>query len=632
MFSFNLNSDNEEPIIPEIVDKPIKEMSVKEVEQYILNADIQIEQNEELYNKVAEEIEALRKKLSELEGTRREVRDTIGELKQGKLHAAQHKERLLREALANKAIEETADKVFEIMRDHPGWAAARDYQKEDIVSAIHAYLSGFNGFLNANDMGLGKTYESFMMIKCIQVLFHAEHGHDPQILWLTKSSILKTGGTVREGKHWMPEFKMLPVEGSMPKKEREAVFELVREFGFAVITNYETCRTTQALADIDWDIIVMDEVHKLKGGANLSGPTGIWKSVFEITRKAKMMIMLSGTPMVNRVGEMWAYLHIFDPERFPSLRSFESAYTMTQKIGYEYKIVVDGQKLLDSALRGRMVRRRKDEVGLQMPEITPYEDREVLLEMLPQQQEVYNQMRDQFFVWLEEQGDKVLSATAIIAQLIRLRQINVWPVIDFKVPMMDEFGVPILDEVTQKMMVTINKLEVKESSKIDECIDIISKTDEPVVVFCTFNAPLFEVKRRIEEVGMTCSVLAGETSNQLAHMETDFQQGKIDVLCINSAMGEGLNLHRSPERWPGGSRCVIFLDLWYNPARNDQCTDRVYRPGATKAVSVYHLKNQNSVDSWLDAIIQEKRNMIEGVTEDKKLRPGEWAAYLKKLL
>jgi SNF2 family DNA or RNA helicase len=643
MFEININQPDKEPtpivpdtwdeVIPEVsIDKPIKEMDVKEIEQYLIHADSLIEKNEELYDKVALEIEVLRKKLAELEGTRREIRDEIGQLKQDKLTAAQWKEHLLREALKNKAIEETADKVFEIMREFPGWEKARDYQREDVVSAIHAYLSGFNGFLNANDMGLGKTMESFLILKCIQVLFHAEHGREPQVLWLTKSSILKTGGTVREGKRWMPDFRMMPVEGSMPKKDREAIFELVREFGFAVITNYETCRTTAALADIDWDIIVMDEVHKLKGGANLSGPTGIWKSVFEITRKAKMMIMLSGTPMVNRVGEMWAYLHIFDPERFPSLRSFENAYTMTQKIGYEYKIVVDGQKLLDSALRGRMVRRRKDEVGLQMPEITPPEDRERLLEMLPQQREVYNQMRDQFFVWLEDQGDKVLSATAIIAQLIRLRQINIWPVIDFKTPMMDEFGVPQVDEVTKKMMVIINKLDVKESSKIDEAIDIISQTDEPVVVFCTFNEPLKEIQRRINDVGLNCQLLTGENSKNLANLETDFQDGKIDVLCINSAMGEGLNLHMDHEKWSGGSRCVIFLDLWYNPARNDQCTDRVYRPGATKAVSVYHLKNESSVDQWLDAIIEEKRNMIEGVTEDKKLRPGEWAAYLKKLL
>jgi hypothetical protein len=151
-------------------------------------------------------------------------------------------------------------------------------------------------------------------------------------------------------------------------------------------------------------------------------------------------------------------------------------------------------------------------------------------------------------------------------------------------------------------------------------------------VFCTFNEPLKEIQRRINDVGLNCQLLTGENSKNLANLETDFQDGKIDVLCINSAMGEGLNLHMDHEKWSGGSRCVIFLDLWYNPARNDQCTDRVYRPGATKAVSVYHLKNESSVDQWLDAIIEEKRNMIEGVTEDKKLRPGEWAAYLKKLL
>ena len=114
----------------------------------------------------------------------------------------------------------------------------------------------------------------------------------------------------------------------------------------------------------------------------------------------------------------------------------------------------------------------------------------------------------------------------------------------------------------------------------------------------------------------------------MANLEYDFQQGKIDVLCVNSAMGEGLNLQKS-EQWPGGSSAVIFLDLWWNSARNDQCTDRVYRQGANEPVNVYHIKNEESVDQYLDLIIAKKDEEITGVTSSEKLRPADWASMMK---
>lgn len=616
-------------------EKTIAEMTLPEIDDSIQYITYELVSEEEEYARIAEEMRILKEKLNALDRMRSDVHAQIIDNKDTKAALARRREQLLKDELKNKAIQETAEKVFEIMQGNPSWAKSHDYQKEDVVMAIHAYLSGFNGFLNANDMGAGKTKEAFDTLFVLNALFRAEHDRNARVLWLTKTAILKTGGTVREGKEWAPDIKLIPVEGSMNKAQREAFFEMIDEFGMSCITNYESVRTTEALQDIDWDIIVMDEVHKLKGGANPSGPTAVWKAVFEITRKARMMIMLSGTPMVNKVTEMWAYLHIFDPDRFPSARQFENAFTTMMSVAGEFQMVVDADRLLNNALVGRMCKRKKSELGLQMPPVTPPEQREVLLEMGPAQRAVYDQMKDQFFIWLAEQdSEKVFSATAIIAQLIRLRQLNVWPVIDFKKSVVDPWtGMPVTTD-DGKLLVTIDRLDVRESSKIDEAMDTIENIgDEAIVIFSTFNEPLREIQRRCrEELGTTCELLIGENASNLANLETGFQQGTIRVLGINAAMGEGLNLQKNPTRWPGGASYVGFLDLWYNSARNDQCTDRVFRQGATEPVTVYHWKNMNSVDQWLDEIIAKKDAQISGVMDDQRLRPGEWKDYLKKLI
>ena len=637
-FNLDIPDDNNKPqdtpVGEALKTKRIDQMTIAEINESIDFIDYELNDQETVYSQVVEEMRILREKLRLLDETRSATLDAINKNKDTRVLLARQREALMKDQLKNKAIQETADRVFEIMSGQDGWSKAHEYQKEDVVMAIHAYLSGFNGFLNANDMGLGKTMEAFLTLLVMNALFEAEHNRKPRVLWLTKTSILKTNGTVREGKRWAPDIKLIPVEGSMNKAQRESFFEMIDEFEMSVITNYESCRTTEALQEIDWDIIVMDEVHKLKGGANPSGPTALWKAVYDITRNCKMMIMLSGTPMVNRVTEMWAYLHIFDPERFPSARQFDNAFTTMMTVAGEFQVVVDADKLLNNALVGRMCKRRKDEVGLQMPSVTPPEDREVLLQMTPAQAAVYEQMRDQFFIWLADQDqEKVFSASAIIAQLIRLRQINVWPVIDFKKSVIDPFtGMPVVTD-DGKLLITIDRLDVRESSKIDEAMDTIENiVGQAIVIFSTFNEPLREICRRCKEMNITHDLLIGENSKNLANLEVDFQQGKTQVLCVNAAMGEGLNLQKNPTQWPGGASYVGFLDLWYNSARNDQCTDRVFRQGAVEPVTVYHWKNENSVDQWLDAIIQKKDNQIKGVMEDQKLRPGEWKDYLKGLI
>jgi SNF2 family DNA or RNA helicase len=567
-----------------------------------------------------QEAVALQVKLSQ---DMNEIRSAIRteEAEKKRLHDEKLKQEALDKAAATeaektKAIKDIIDQIVAL--NIKAWGKSRDYQKEDVVSIYNAFEKGEPGFFNANDMGLGKTIETIVVLSIIFKL-------NPKFkcLWLTKSSILNTGGTKREFTNWAPDLKVIEISGATIAKEREFMMDLVSDMeGVILITNYESIRTTKALKESSFDILVMDEVHKLKGGANPSGPVQLWKDVKDyiwtedLKPKVKFVMMLSGTPMVNRVAELWAYLHIFDPEKFHSMREFERAMGIYQEYGGHINV----DKILDLCLRDRMVRRTRTEVGIQLPSINSEEDQYRLIEYTPNQQRVYNEMRDQFYIWLDEQRESVLTATAIITQLIRLRQISVWPV--FTQVITDDFG-------------NDSKVEIKieESGKVDEAMEIIEDANDQVVVFCNFNSVFEEITKRCNKLGLTCRTINGSTGKNMGEYEIGFQNGEIDVLCINSSMGEGLNLQKNPSRWKGGASVGILLDAWWNPARDDQCIARIYRQGSDVPVFIYRIHAPSSVDDYVKSISDEKGRQFGEVMNSSKLRPAaEWAAELRSIL
>ena len=527
----------------------------------------------------------------------------------------QKREEELKHAADMREMRLLDDEIKLLCEGFGAYDKAHAYQIEDVISTIQAYRAGKRGMLNANDMGMGKTFESAIVLYVLNKLFQEEFGRKPKVLWLTKKSLVVKESTKKELQKWNPDLKILQplVNGTAQQRDMVVDIALGSDKVDVVIANYEFVRTTNKARKSKWDIVVIDEVHKLKGGANSGGPTAIWEAVRDVCLQSEFVLMLSGTPMVNAPEEMWSYLHIFNPTKFDDVKKFKRDFMDYKSIAGEYKLVVDANKILNNVLKGQMIRRGAAEVGLQIPELT-YEVIE--LERSPEQDKVYKQMQNNFFVWLDEQHDKPLSAMAIIAQLTRLRQINVWPSgIHFKETKATPDGT--LYEVD-------NVLDIRESSKIDETMDIIDNVQDQVIVFSTFNEPLFEVQRRCKEKGISCEVIAGGVKHTI-DVEAEFQQGRITVLCLNSSMGEGLNLQKNPEFWPGGSSYGVFLDLWWSPARNEQCVARIHRQGSNIPVFIYELQNVPSVDQFIKAKNEEKTEQFSSIMESSVIRPAsEW--------
>ena len=181
---------------------------------------------------------------------------------------------------------------------------------------------------------------------------------------------MQTGGTKNEATRWDPTLKMFPLRGSDLKSAREMVFKVTSSGGSCVLTNYETLRTTPQARKVIWDIVVMDEVHKLKGGANANGATAIWTTVKDVVGPSKFIMMLTGTPLVNKVEEIWSYLHIFDPVVFPDARRFARQFSAFKDMSGKLQFSLQSERLLKDILKGRLIRRTAHEVGLQMPPVT----------------------------------------------------------------------------------------------------------------------------------------------------------------------------------------------------------------------------------------------------------------------
>lgn len=564
-----------------------------------------------------DEISALYKKIRAIEDAKQALKAKLDE-DQVKLSAAKQKAKEQAVAQVKQTeFEEVAEYVVDICKDLPKFSKLHPYQVEDIVSAILAYRQNKRGMLNANDMGMGKTAESAFIIH----LLNACMGRPIKVLWLTKKSLYIKGSTTKELKKWTPDVKVVSPPPGADKGTREFYTKMVSQLSDSVVflTNYEYVRTTEACRNFEWDVVVIDEVHKLKGGANANGPTAIFTACKEMCHKAKYILMLSGTPMVNAAEEMWSYLHIFSPEKFPDMKQFRKDFMGYKEIaGQMPQLSVDPNKIMQMALKGQMIRRAAQEVGLELPELT-YEY--VELDHNPEQAVAYKQMADNFFVWLDEQSDAQLTATAIIAQLTRLRQINVWPsgiTMDIK----DSDG-NITGQAT---------LDIKDSSKIDETMDIIESVQDQVIVGCTFNGPLKEIQRRCKQLKLRCEIISGEEKHTF-DVESEFQQGKIDVLCINTSMGEGLNLQKNPEYWSGGASYAIILDRWWAPGRQEQFVKRIHRQGSNIPVFVYELQVKPSIDLFLEAKTDAKSEEFANIMENEEIRPASgWKEYLRGLL
>lgn len=441
-------------------------------------------------------------------------------------------------------------------------ATLREYQVEG-MRWLHRMTSlGLGGCL-ADDMGLGKTV---MLIS-----LHLHRRLDPKTagptLVVCPASLL--GNWEREIKRFAPGESVRRYHGA-----RRSLDQLAGGF---VLTTYGTMRLDQArLGEVTWGLVVADEAQHVKN-AHSAGAKALR------TIPARSRVALTGTPVENNLSELWAILDWTTPGLLGSHRSFRKKWA--DPIELEHKESVT--KSLNRLVRPFLLRRRKTDPGI-APELPPKTITDQPVELTAEQITLYERTVQSSMSEIRG-SDGIGRRGLVLKMLTSLKKICNHPA---------QFAgeeKPVLEGRS-------GKLEL-----LDELLDTIQAEDGAVLIFTQYVAMAKLLKQHLESREIPTMMLHGGTAvRQRERMVDRFQNGEVKVFLLSlRAAGTGLNLTRADH--------VIHYDRWWNPAVEEQATDRAHRIGQTRPVQVHRLIAEGTIEDRIAAIHDQKRELAEAI-------------------
>jgi SNF2 family DNA or RNA helicase len=428
------------------------------------------------------------------------------------------------------------------------------------MAFLHAHR--FHGIL-ADDMGLGKT------IQALSYLMNLKNRHGPQPnLVIAPTSVVFNWAN--EAKKFTPDLKVLVLTGP----ERKDLYEQIGSHDL-VITSYAIFRRdVETLTKQNWRAVILDEAQNIK---NYRSKTALL--VKEI--QAQQRWALTGTPLENRLSELWSIFDFLMPGFLGSYPHFKRKYQMP----IEAQQSREQLDRLKRRIYPFVLRRLKSEVARELPPKT-----EVInyCEMNGDQVKLYHEVlaacRRQVFEEVEKRGIE-RSQVSILTALLRLRQVCCHP---------------------ELLGPSFKKREVS-SGKMDAFKDLVTEVlDEGhrVLVFSQFVEMLSLLRSWLEEAGIAYEYLDGRTRRREERVRSFNENPAIPVFLVSlRAGGTGLNLT--------GADYVIHYDPWWNPAVQDQATDRVHRIGQTKHVFSYKLITKDTVEEKILQLQENKRSLAK---------------------
>lgn len=444
----------------------------------------------------------------------------------------------------------------------------RGYQKLGFrwLRTLDSY--GFGGIL-ADDMGLGKTVQMI-------ALFVDEYASGKDAGAKERSLIVCPASLVynweNEFQKFAPMLKVQAVAGTA--QEREEVFASLDEGCQVLITSYDLLkRDMKHYESMSFRFQVIDEAQYIKNAATQSA-----RAVKAI--RARTRFALTGTPIENRLGELWS---IFDY----LMLGFLFTYARFKKI-YESPIVRESDPEAVSNLKrliGPFVLRRvKKDVLKELPDKL---ETAVYSRLQGQQKELYTANAAKLKEELESGGDAVYEKgkIQILAELTRLRQICCDPALCYE----NYRG---------------------GSAKLETCMDLIRNGvngGHKILLFSQFTSMLRIIEKRLSQEEIACYTLTGSTpKEERLRMVDSFHTDPVPVFLISlKAGGTGLNLTAAD--------MVIHYDPWWNVAAQNQATDRAHRIGQEKQVSVFKLITKGTIEENIMVLQESKKNLADQI-------------------
>jgi superfamily II DNA or RNA helicase len=437
-----------------------------------------------------------------------------------------------------------------------GFAAElRDYQADGYAWMWRLAEAGIGACL-ADDMGLGKTVQAL-------VLLCQRANKGPALVVCPTSVVINW---TNEAARFAPNLRVTILADS---GDRAAALAQLGRRDVLVCSYGVLASEAEALAGVEFATAIFDEAHALK-----NEQTNRARAARAI--KADFRLGLTGTPVENRVDELWSLFAVLIPGLLGSKADFDERFAKPIARGDR-----DRTAALRNLLRHFILRRTKNQVLDELPART-----EITLRVQPSAEErAYYEALRRRAVEAVAKGDPRKKRFRILAEITRLRQAAVDP------RLLDLSAAP-------------------SGAKLDALVEqLLALRDEGhrALVFTQFLGSMALLRERFEAAKIEYLELDGSTpAAERARRVDAFQAGEADVFMLSlRAGGVGMNLT--------GADYVLHVDPWWNPAVEDQATDRAHRIGQTRPVTVYRLITAGSIEEKIVALHQSKRELADDV-------------------
>ncbi len=443
-------------------------------------------------------------------------------------------------------------------------AEFREYQTKGFGWLWFMYKYGLNGIL-ADDMGLGKTLQALAVIQKAK----EEDGPMPTLVICPTTVVFNWESEIQK---FAPTLTTLKLSGV----DRKQLFKEIPNHD-VVITSYALVRRDIAkLKEYNFRYVILDESQNIKNAMSQTA-----QAVKKL--QAVHKLALSGTPIENKLEELWSVFDFLMPGFMFSVSEFNYRY-VNPIMERQDKTV---EKRLKLQIYPFILRRMKRDVAKDLPDKV---ENIAYCELTEEQRDFYLQVLDstkeELFKSIEQNGLEK-SRLSIFSALLRLRQICCHP--------------RLYDKENVKNIMKSGKFE-KLKVMLEEIID----EGHRILLFSQFVDMLDLIKGWLEREGIPYEYLTGKTKDRQGAVERFNSTPSIPIFLISlKAGGTGLNLT--------GADYVIHYDPWWNPAVEDQATDRAYRIGQTKKVFVYRLITKNTVEEKIQKLKTVKRNLVDSV-------------------
>jgi superfamily II DNA or RNA helicase len=446
----------------------------------------------------------------------------------------------------------------------------RPYQVEGFrwLAFLHDHRLG--GIL-ADDMGLGKTAQTLALVQ------HARETDAEAAPFLVVAPTSVVSNWAREAARFVPGLRVVEATETRAKNGLE-LSDLVAGADI-VLTTYAILRLdADEFAGREWSGLILDEAQFAKNAA---------AKVHEAAAgvQAPFRLAVTGTPIENNLGELWALLQLTAPGLFPSRRAFDETYRRPiEALGDEGK-----RDRLRRRIRPFLLRRTKEQV---VPELPPKQEQVLEVPLDPAHRRIYD-------MHLQRERQKILG---LVADLDRNRFIVYRSLTLLRLLSLDA------------ALVDPERYANVPSAKLDtllEQLDDVLAEGHQALVFSQFTSFLQRAGDRIAARGVPYAYLDGHTRRR-ADVIDRFRSGEAQVFLISlKAGGFGLNLTEADY--------VFILDPWWNPASEAQAVDRTHRIGQDKQVMVYRLVAENTIEQKVMALKEKKAALVSSVLDDGAL-------------